>query len=65
VLAERYQWTPDEVCLMDPDFVEEVLIRLGVEAEIAEGKRKAAERERKRREKKFRKGDDADLSEIV
>lgn len=62
VLAERYHWTPEQIGRMDPDFVEELAIRLRAEVEAAEAERKRQKRKRKRRGGR---GEDADLSEIV
>ena len=60
VLADLHNWTPEQVSRMDPDFVEEHIIR-------ERAKQAAAEAERKRQKRKRRggRGEDADLSEIV
>lgn len=65
VLAERYHWTPDEVRALDPDYIDELLIRIGVESEHNETERKKQERDRKRNAGKGgSKGEDVDISEI-
>jgi len=65
VLAEKYQWTPEQVNRMDPDFIEEVLARTRAEAEIAEARRKEDERKANRRKRGGPIGEPVDLSEIV
>lgn len=32
-MADRYQWTPGEVDALDPDFLEELMMRLAAEAD--------------------------------
>ena len=75
MLAERYHWTPEQICRMDPDYIAELLVRISAEADVLEARRKAAERERKRRERRARRLrsvqrggsriEDADISEIT
>ena len=59
-LAERYHWTPEQICRMDPDFLEEVTARIRAEAE--------AEKRKARRKHKHKggsgRGEPVDLSEI-
>lgn len=44
-LAERYHWTPEQVLAMDPDFLDELTVRLAAEADAE----RAKERRRTRR----------------
>jgi hypothetical protein len=51
VLAERYQWTPAEVDALDPDFFDELLVKLDAEVDAERQQKKARERrERLRRQ---------------
>lgn len=65
-LAERYHWTPEQIGDMDPDYTDELLIRLSAEAD-----HQAAEERRSKRSKgkgaskgRGREVVDADLAEI-
>lgn len=67
MLAERYHWTPEQIDRLDPDYIDELLIRMSVEAEYQEAERKKAERERKREaraQKGGKRGEDMDISEL-
>ena len=61
-LAERYHWTPAQVGRMDPDFVEELLVRMRAEADVEKARQKRAERAARRKQ---RRGEDVDMAEIV
>jgi hypothetical protein len=64
-LAERYHWTPDQIGDMDPDYVDELLIRMSAQAD-----QEAVDDKRRKRGKGSRGSSsgttivDADLSEI-
>ncbi len=49
VLAERYHWTPEQICGLEEDYITELLARSRAEADVAEVKRKREEAKRKRR----------------
>ena len=71
-LAERHGWTPEQINRMDPDYIDELLVRLKALGDVQE----AEAEERRRKEKKARVdakraagrggrvGDDVDISEI-
>ena len=59
-LAVQYNWTPEQVNRMDPDFINEILTRLTAEWDAEKAKRKAEERKRKRA-----RGDSVDIAEIT
>lgn len=64
MLAERYQWTPEQVDRLDPDYIDYLLARIAAESDYQESERKKAERERKRAERQgkgSRKGEDVDI----
>ena len=63
LLAERYHWRPEDVLRMDPDFVDEVVVRARAETDVEAAKRKRAERANKRRPGQA--GEDVDLAEIT
>jgi hypothetical protein len=68
MLAERYHWTPEQVDRLDPDYIDELMIRISVEAEHQEIERKKQERERKRaanKPKGGRRGEDVDIADIT
>ena len=43
VLAERYHWTPEQICRLEEDYITELLARSRAEADVAEVKRKREE----------------------
>ena len=51
-LAERYQWTPDQINDMDPDYIEDLLSRIRADGDVQREKEAQAERERKAEESK-------------
>lgn len=61
-LAEHYHWTPAQVGRMDPDFIDELLVRMRAEADVERVRRKRAERDARRKQ---RGGEDVDMAEIV
>lgn len=65
-LAERYHWTPDQIGDMDPDYTDELLIRMTAEADhqAAEERRNKRKGGKGRASSKGREVVDADLSEI-
>lgn len=76
MLADRYGWTPEEVGRMDPDFVQEVTIRLRAQGDVAAEARTKAEAERRAAERRARiearehralgkQGTDVSIEEIV
>lgn len=68
-LAERYQWTPEQVLRMDPDFVDEIVIRCRADADDR-AMRKRRGKQKGRRRPTTAAGDnlvveDADVGEIT
>lgn len=49
VLAERYHWTPEQICRLEEDYITELLARSRAESDVTEAKRKKEEAKRKRR----------------
>lgn len=64
VLADLHHWTPEQVNRMDPDFIEEHLIRERARQNVEAAKRRSEER-KQRRTGGGMGGEEAELSEIV
>jgi hypothetical protein len=68
-LMDRYGWTPEEICRMDPELIEEALVRIRADADVEAARRKREEarnRARARQGPAMRGMDvmDADLEDI-
>ena len=61
MLAERYHWTPEQVDRLDPDYIDELLMRMSAEADYQEAERKKQEREHRRQGKGSHRGEDVDI----
>lgn len=64
MLAERYHWTPEQICRLDEDYITELLARIRAEADVAEAKRKRDEAKSKRRPTGGLLAESVDVSEI-
>jgi hypothetical protein len=52
LLADTYQWTPQQVDALDPDFVTELIAKLNAKAQHQQTQQKRREEEAKRRKRK-------------